>query len=242
MPRGESLLPGSHCPNCDAPIRPLQNVPVISRLVLHGKCANCGEPINARYPLIELGTGVAFALVTWWFVRAVGLPTGTSLAQVSWWLLLAAYLWFAAASIALALIDIDFQRLPNRIVLPSTVVVIVLLSLAAIVQLDLTRLVSTLGGAAAMFALYLVIMLVYPQGIGGGDVKLAPMIGAALGYVGWSELAAGAFAGFVLGALWAVALIARRAGSRKTGLPFGPFMLLGAWIGLVGAIYVIPVP
>lgn len=252
VPRGESLLPASHCPQCDAPIRPWQNVPVLSWLALRGRCASCKAPIRVRYPLVELGTGVAFALVAWWWVNwapltsarsANGLPvtelvdvSGTALPALeatAWWLALAAFLWLAAVAIALALIDLELQRLPDAIVLPSIGVVAGLLGLAAALAGDWARMGSTLGGAAALFGFYLVIALVYPRGIGGGDVKLAPVLGAALGFVSWGALVVGAFAGFLLGALSGLLLIGLGRATRRTALPFGPFMLLGAWIGIV---------
>lgn len=237
VPRGESLIPDSHCPRCDIPIRPWQNVPVISWLVLRGRCAGCGERISARYPLVELGTGVSFVLVAWWFAEwgplAAGGASAGSAAVTAWWLGLAAYLWFAAAGIALTLIDLEHKRLPDAIVLPSLGVIVVLLAGAAILDADWGRLISTLGGAAGLFAFYLLVALVYPRGIGGGDVKLAPLVGAVLGFVAWSAVAVGAFAGFLLGAVVGLLLIAARRATRKSGIPFGPFMLLGSWVGIL---------
>lgn len=238
VPRGESLLPASHCPHCDAPIRSWQNVPVISWVALGGRCASCRERISARYPLVELGTGAAFALVAWWWVSFVGGPLPAVDATqhvptiVAWWLALGAYLWFAAAGVALTLIDLDHQRLPNAIVLPGLAVVISLLVASAILSGEWSRAGSTIAAAAALFALYFVIALVYPSGIGGGDVKLAPLVGGALGFIGWGAVAVGAFAGFLLGAVFGLALIALRRATRKSGIPFGPFMLVGAWIGI----------
>ena len=234
VPRGESLIPASHCPHCDAPIRPWQNVPVLSWLALRGRCANCKGKISARYPLVELGTGVVFALVAAWLVWATGLPSGSGPEIASWWFALAGLLWFAAAGIALAAIDLEHRRLPDAIVLPSLVVVTVLLLASAALAGDWLRVGQTLGGGAALFAGYLLIAIVYPVGMGGGDVKLAPLVGVVLGWVGWSAVVVGVFAGFLLGALWGVALMLLRRGGRKTALPFGPFMLLGAWIGIVG--------
>ena len=234
VPRGESLLPGSHCPACEAPIRAWQNVPVLSWLALRGRCARCRARISIRYPLVELATAVAFALVAWWFATAFGSPLALdALGQAAWWLRLAGYLWFAAASIALTLIDLEHQRLPDAIVLPSLGVVTALLVIAAALTGDWGQLIATVAAAAALFALYFVIALVYPRGIGGGDVKLAPLIGAVLGAIGWGAVAVGAFAGFLVGAVYGLILIALRRATRKTGIPFGPFMLLGAWIGIV---------
>lgn len=240
VPRGESLLPGSRCPRCDEPIRPWHNVPVISWLALRGRCAHCRARIRVRYPLVELGTGVAYALLGWWYASNFGLPGigaggagDAPLATIAWWLALAAYLWFAAAGIALTLIDLELQRLPDAIVLPSLAVVGVLLALAHALNGDWWGVVSVIGGAAALFAFYLVIVLVYPAGMGGGDVKLAPVIGAALGFIGWGAVLVGAFAGFVIGALIGLTTMAVKRVGRKHAIPFGPSMLIGGWIGIV---------
>ncbi len=234
VPRGESLLPDSRCPQCDAPVRAWQNVPVVSWLVLRGRCASCRERISARYPLIELCTAAAFALITWWWAATADAPAAdwTTQESIAWWLALVAYLWLAAAGIALTLIDLAHQRLPDAVVLPSLIVVVVLLSSAAVLAGDWGRLASTLAAAAGLFAVYFAIALVYPRGIGGGDVKLAPLVGSALGFIGWGAVAVGAFAGFLLGAVFGLTLIAMRRATRKTGVPFGPFMLAGAWIGI----------
>lgn len=237
VPRGESLLPDSRCPGCGAAIRPWQNVPVISWLVLRGKCAHCKAPISVRYPLIELATAVAFGLTTWWYLgsAAAGALSGATAPAlaVAAWLTLAAYLWFAAASIALTAIDLELQRLPDAIVLPSLAVVLLLLAGAAGLAGEWGRLVTILVAAAALFAFYFLIVLVYPQGMGGGDVKLAPLIGAVTGSVGWAAVAVGAFAGFLIGAAIGLTLMAAGRVKRKQGVPFGPSMLLGAWVGLV---------
>ena len=236
VPRGESLLPASRCPHCGARIRPWHNVPLLSWIALRGRCADCRSPISARYPLVELATGAAFAAVTWWWltVSAPGGPLDVRPAvAAAWWLALAAYLWLAAASLALALIDLEHRRLPVAIVLPTGVAVLGLFSGAALLTQDWPRLVSTLSGSAILFALYLVIALIAPRGIGGGDVKLAPVLGAPLGFLGWGALAVGGFAGFLLGALAGLVLIAAGRATRRTALPFGPFMLMGAWFGLV---------
>ncbi len=108
VPRGESLVtPASHCPSCEHPIRPWHNVPVLGWLLLRGRCADCGTRISPRYPLVELGTGVAFAAVA---ARLLQLDLGSAVP---------AYLYFTAVGIALALIDLDCRRLPNALVLPS---------------------------------------------------------------------------------------------------------------------------
>lgn len=237
VPRRESLLHDSHCPKCDTPIRPWQNVPVLSWLMLRGRCARCRAPISVRYPLVEAGTGAAFALVVWWAGHTWGWESfaGGAGAVRAWaaWLALAAYLWFAAISIALTLIDLEHQRLPDAIVLPSLGVILVLLAASSVVSAQWGQLVATFGASAALFGLYFLIVLVYPEGMGGGDVKLAPLVGAMLGFFGWGAVAVGAFAGFLIGAVVGLLLIAAKKAGRKTGLPFGPSMLVGAWVGII---------
>ncbi len=222
VPRGESVVsPPSACPRCGHRIRARDNVPVLGWLLLGGRCRDCGEPIAARYPLVEAGTGVAFALVAW--------ATGLSWA-------LPALLYLAAVSIALALIDLDTHRLPDAIVLPSYVVVLVLLALAAWNpggDADAGSWVRALLGGAALFAVYFLLLVVYPAGMGFGDVKLAGVLGLYLGWAGWASVVVGWFAAFLLGGLFAVGLLAARRAGRKSSVPFGPWMLAGAWIGLI---------
>lgn len=233
VPRGISLLPASRCPGCGAEIRPWHNVPVVSWLLLRGRCANCNERISVRYPLIELGTAIAFALVAWWYLGAFGPVPTASLPLTGWWLALIAYLWTAAAGIALTAIDLELKRLPDAIVLPSVALVTLLLVAAAVLDGDWVKALTVIAAAVALFLGYALIILVYPAGLGGGDVKLAPLIGAATGYVGWAAVAVGAFAGFFLGAAFGLALAAMRRSGRKTAFPFGPAMLAGAWIGVL---------
>ena len=224
VPRGESVVsPPSACPRCGHRIRARDNVPVLGWLLLGGRCRDCGEPIAARYPLVEAGTGVAFALVAW--------ATGLSWA-------LPALLYLAAVSIALALIDLDTHRLPDAIVLPSYVVVLVLLALAAWNpggDADAGSWVRALLGGAALFAVYFLLLVVYPAGMGFGDVKLAGVLGLYLGWLGWAPLAVGTLAAFLLGGVAGVALMAGGRAGRKTALPFGPSMLAGALVALFAA-------
>ncbi|MBV9820872.1 MAG: prepilin peptidase [Actinobacteria bacterium] len=221
VPAGQSLVtPASRCPHCDAPIRARHNVPVLGWLVLRGRCADCAAPISARYPLVELLTGAAFLAVTWRLAdldRLAGLP---------------AWLYFTAIAVALAAIDLDCHRLPNAIVLPSYPVLAVLLAGAALWQRDYAALIRVAVGGAALFAGYLALALAYPKGMGFGDVKLAGLVGAVLGYLGWAELVIGALAAFVLGGVVGIAVIASRRGTGKTALPFGPFMLAAAGLAL----------
>ncbi|KRC56958.1 peptidase A24 [Nocardioides sp. Root79] len=221
VPAGESIVhPPSACPKCGHAIRNRHNVPVLGWLVLRGKCFDCGEPISARYPLVEAGTGVAFALVA---LRFGADEDGLRL--------LPAYLAFAGIGIALALIDLDVKRLPDVIVLPSYPVLAALL----LVDGDGEALVRAAIGGAILFAFFFIVWFAAPGGMGFGDVKLAGIVGAMTAYLTWGTLLVGAFMGFLLGAVAGVMLMVSGKAGRKTAVPFGPFMILGAWAAILGA-------
>jgi leader peptidase (prepilin peptidase)/N-methyltransferase len=202
---------------------------VVSWLALGRKCRDCGEPIAARYPLIEAGTAVFFVGVTLVLFQ-LGMP-GIARSIAPW--VLAAFLYLAAVSVALAAIDLDLKRLPDRIVLPSIVVGVMLLAIATIGTGDWWMLGRAVIGGAALFLFYFLILLVYPQGMGFGDVKLAAFLGLYLGWLGWGPLVVGAFAAFLTGGLFSIGLVIFRKAARKTAIPFGPWMILGAWIGIL---------
>jgi leader peptidase (prepilin peptidase) / N-methyltransferase len=245
IPQGASVVsPPSACPNCAHPIRARDNVPVLSWLVLRARCRDCAAPISARYPLVEAATGVAFAGITLLLLVPFGaasstIPTTTPVTTAAAVdptspFVLPALLYLAAISIALALIDIDTHTLPNRIVFPAYPVTVVLLAVASLVGNDWGDLLRAAIGGVALFAFYLALVLIYPSGMGLGDVKLAGVLGLYLGYLGWPALIVGAFSAFVLGGLYAIALLATRRVSRSGGIPFGPWMLAGAWVGILG--------
>lgn len=230
VPLGKSIVsPPSACPKCGTQIKPWDNIPVLSWLVLRGRCRTCREPISARYPVVELITGLLFAATAMKFRLDLEAPAGQLIAMT---VVLVAFLYFAGISVALAGIDLDTHKLPNSIVLPSYLVVGVLLVGASIVDSDYSHLLPAAIGGAALFAAYFVMALVYPGGMGLGDVKLAGVIGMLLGFLGWGALVVGAFAAFVLGGVFGLALIALRRADRKSGIPFGPWMLVGAWVGI----------
>lgn len=226
VPAGVSLLRESRCPRCDSAIGSWQNVPVVSWLLLRGRCRACGEPISVRYPLVELATAALFAAVAWWVLA----PEAANLAAGIF--TFAAFAWFAAASVALALIDLDTRRLPNVIVLPSLIVLAALLAAAAIASGDVAALGRAAIGGAALYAFYLLLTIIRPGAMGGGDVKLAAVVGLMLAWVGWGAFTVGAFAAFLLGGVVGLALMVRGQATRKTAIPFGPFMLVGAWLGI----------
>jgi leader peptidase (prepilin peptidase)/N-methyltransferase len=220
VPRGESLVrPGSHCPHCGAAVRNRHNVPVLGWLLLRGRCADCHAPISSRYPLVEAGTAALFV--------AVAAKFGFSWA-------LAPYLYLAAVAVALALIDLDVMRLPNAIVLPSYVVAAALLVPAALLGDGPAPIIRGAIAAAVLWVLYR--GLAQFGGMGGGDVKLAPLLGFYLGWLSWGTVAVGAFAAFLLGGAVGIVLMATRLAGRKTRIPFGPYMLAGAFLAVFAAV------
>jgi leader peptidase (prepilin peptidase)/N-methyltransferase len=236
VPRRESVVsPPSACPACGQRIRGFDNVPILSWIALRGRCRNCQSRISVRYPTVELATAAAFALIGAWAVTILverpfvelttGELTGLALAVV-------AFLYLAAVSIALALIDLDTHTLPNKIVLPAYVVGAVLLGVAALATGDYGRLLGAGIGLAAMWLAYFLMAVLYPGGMGFGDVKLAGVLGLFLGWLGWGPLIVGSFAAFLLGGVFALVLLASRRVTRKGGIPFGPWMLAGAWVGI----------
>ena len=234
VPAGKSIVtPPSTCPVCGAGIRALDNIPVVSWLVLRGKCRDCRARISVRYPLVELGTALFFGLVTlrFWpgeFAAAAEGPTHRLAAG----LVIIAFLSLAAVSVALALIDIDTHTLPNRIVIPSFLVGVALLGTACAFSSNWGTLLRAAIGSAVLFLAYAALAFAYPGGMGHGDVKLAGVLGLFLGYLGWSQLIVGAFGAFLLGGMFSVALLALKKANRKSGIPFGPWMLGGAWLGV----------
>lgn len=237
VPLNRSIVfPSSACPACGTAIQARDNVPVISWLLLHGKCRACRSSISVRYPIVELGTGVFFAAVAVWLGFSTGgfgiSDASSALVIVSSVLALVAFLYLAAVSVALALIDLDTHKLPNRIVLPSYVVGVVVLGTASALVGDYPALLRAGAGMLILGLAYLAMALAYPGGMGFGDVKLAGVLGLYLAWLGWGQLAVGAFAAFFLGGLFSVGLILARKAGRKSGIPFGPWMLAGAWLGI----------
>ena len=214
VPRGESpVAPRSRCPSCGTQLRNLDNVPLLSWVVLRGRCRACGARISAVYPLTELVTGGLFA--------------GAALEFDSIWAA-AMIAPFLGLLVALSIIDIRHRIIPNRIVYPSLLAFgayIVIVGLAG-GGLDVIR--AAIGMLAYGGAL-LVVAIVSPRGMGMGDVKLAALVGLVLGSVGLRYVTVAAAAGILLGGMGAiVALIA--GASRKQAIPFGPFLAAGALV------------
>jgi leader peptidase (prepilin peptidase)/N-methyltransferase len=174
--------------------------------------------ISVRYPLVEAATAALFVAITLRFGVSLELP---------------AYLYLGAVSLALALIDLDVQRLPYTIVQPSYVVGAGLLALPAVVNPDWSSAGRALLAMAVLFAVFFVISRYRGgTGMGFGDVQLAGVLGLYLGWLGWSSVIVGAFSGFLLGGVVGVVLMLTRRASRRTLVPYGPFMLAGALLAV----------
>ncbi len=219
VPQGMSVVrPPSACPNCSAPIRNRDNVPVFGWLALRGRCRDCGEPISVRYPIVEAVTGVLFGL--------------TALVIGAEWVL-PAYLWFVGVTVTLTLTDLDHKRIPNAILYPGTAVGALLLVPGALIDGNAPQLISAFGGAIAYFTVLLLIALVARGGFGFGDVKLAFLLGLFLGYLGWGRVFVGFFLAFLLGGLVSAVLLVAKIKGRKDAIPFGPYLIAGAYLGIV---------
>lgn len=208
VPRGESIVsPRSRCPRCGTPIRPLDNIPLVSFLLLRGRCRGCGGAISWRYPLVEaLMAALAVAVV----------------AAFPDWLSRLAALALVFLLVVITFIDLDHQLILDRISLPGIAVGLVF---AVLLDRAVPSLLSALGAGALITA----IVVVSRGGMGGGDVKLAALMGA---FLGWPGIAVALFSGFMVGGLIGVTLLALRLRGRKDPVPFGPALAAGALVGL----------
>jgi leader peptidase (prepilin peptidase) / N-methyltransferase len=211
IPEGKSIVfPASHCPKCGKSIRPYDNIPVLSWLILRGRCRDCGESISARYPLVELLTALLSLAMYWMY--------GPSPAY------LAAFL-FATALIVITFIDFDHQIIPDVISLPGIPVFFLL----AVFVMGIGFLDALLGILIGGGFLYLIAvgyeLLTKREGMGGGDIKLLAMIGA---FLGWKSLFFVVFMSSILGAAVGIALILIKGKDMKYAVPFGPFLSIAA--------------
>ncbi|MGV8845800.1 prepilin peptidase [Tessaracoccus sp.] len=221
VPQGLSIIrPASACPACGHQITPPENIPILSWVFLRGRCSSCRSRISLRYPIVEATVGTLFVLMAW---------------KVGFTPILPLWLYLAAAGTALFLIDVDHKRLPDVIVLPSWGVVLVgVLGAAVFAPNASTHLAHAGWGALAFTALYSLIFYgTLGRGMGFGDVKLAPILGAALGWFGWGSTLVGLLGGFVIGGVVGIGLIAFGSMGRKARIPHGPFMLTGTLLGLL---------
>ena len=212
VPRGEDFVGGrSRCPRCGEKIAAYDNVPIVSWLVLRGRCRGCGEPIGARYPLTEAGLGILWAGT----VLALGTDDAGELVLG---------LVLCTVLVAITLTDLELRIIPNAFVLAGAVA-----GLAIVLAFDLGDLDQRAIAVAAAGGAFLLIALAYPRGMGMGDAKLVAMMAIYLG----RSIAPAVLVGLLAGSLVGAAIIAREgSGARKQAIPFGPFLALGGVVGL----------
>lgn len=222
VPEGRSVIrPASACPSCGTPISARDNIPILSWLLLRGRCRSCGARISARYAVVEALTALVWLGLGWWALAADQLPL------LPWLLVL------GSACVALTFIDLEHHRLPDAIVFP--------LYPAGVVGLVIAGLFGgrwPLVDAAIGVGIWLVVigglwLISGGRGMGFGDVKLAPILGATLGWVAVAAASVGLFAAFTLAAVVGIVLMAARRAGRRSHIPFGPFLVVGAAVGLV---------
>ena len=216
------IVPRSACPECKAPIGALQNIPVLSYLLLKGRCANCGTAISARYPLVEALTGILSALVAWKFGFGWAALAGLVLT------------WFL---IALACIDLDHQLLPDSLTLPLLWLGLCAslwlpLSAGAAVPVDVrSSLTGAIAGYVSLWSVYhLFRLLTGKEGMGYGDFKLFAALGA---WLGWQMLLPIILLASAVGAVTGIAMLTIRKQHRSTPIAFGPFLAAAGWLMLL---------
>lgn len=218
IPREKSIVnPPSSCPSCASPIKPWDNIPLISYLILAGKCRRCGEKISLRYPSVELINGLLYAAVWLHFGPGWQLPVLFA---------------FVSAMVVITFIDLDFQIIPDVITLPG---MIVGLAAAQFILPDPTGKSQLLGFVNSIIGLlaggisFYLIAFLSRGGMGGGDVKMMAMVGA---FTGWQGVFLTTLVGSLAGSLVGIALIVFKGKGRKTKIPFGPFLALGSLVTL----------
>jgi leader peptidase (prepilin peptidase)/N-methyltransferase len=214
VPRKESIVrPRSHCPACGVQIADKDNIPVVSWLVLRGRCRACRARIPVRYPLVEAATAALFAAAAVRFGASAELP---------------AFCVFLAALLALALIDLEHFLLPSRIIYTTLLIELVLLGTTAVADQRWHTLEHAVVGGVAAFGVFFVIHFIYPSGMAWGDLRLSGLIGAVLGWLGYPYVEVGLFLAFLSASIVGLLLIGLGRANAKTPIPFGVFLALGA--------------
>lgn len=209
------LLPSSRCPHCDHRIRSWENIPLVSWLALRGKCSSCQAPISSRYPLVELACGLLSGYVAWHF--GFTWEAGAML-LLTWGL------------VAMSMIDIDHQLLPDSLVLPLLWLGLILNNFGLFVSLE-SALWGAVAGYLSLWSVYWLFKLVTgKEGMGYGDFKLLAMLGA---WGGWQVLPLTILLSSVVGAVLGTILLRVQRAESSTPIPFGPYLAIAGWIALL---------
>jgi leader peptidase (prepilin peptidase)/N-methyltransferase len=218
IPRTLSIVfPSSRCPSCSNPIKPYDNIPIVSYLLLGGRCRVCRAKISFRYPLVELLNAALYVLVLWRF----GLGWHT-----------AVYFLFCSTLVVITFIDLDFQIIPDRITIPGIPMGLIAGSFLMpdpFIRYSLLGFKASLIGLLTGGGFFYAIAVLSRGGMGGGDIKMMAMVGALMG---WKSVLMTTFLGSLTGAVFGISLMIFKGKGRKTKIPFGPFLALGALITL----------
>ncbi len=219
LPRGESIVfPSSKCPGCGYSISAKDNIPIVSYIILRGKCRNCGISISPRYPLVEFLNGLLYVLVLWRY--------GLSITSI-------VFMLYMSALIVITFIDIDFQIIPDVITIPGAIISLILgafLLKDPFIRTTMLGWKSSVAGAVLGFGLFYGIAVLSRGGMGGGDIKMMAMVGAL---TGWKGVLLTTFAGSLLGSVIGIALMVFKGKGRKTKIPFGPFLAAGSVLSVL---------
>ena len=216
IPRNESIIyPGSHCPKCSTTLRPKDNIPLLSYIILKGRCRNCGSRISIQYPVVELLTGLIYIFIF--------LIYGLTLQSLI-------YIILSSALIIIAFIDLNKQVIPEVISLPGMVIGLILSFFVPYISFINSALGIVIGGGIILVIRLAGSLIFKKESMGIGDIELAAMIGA---FLGWRYIIISLFLGFFLGAVAGIFLILSKIKSREDMIPFGPFIVLGSLITLL---------
>ena len=216
IPRNESIVyPASHCPKCRTTIRPIDNIPLLSYILLKGRCRNCKSKISIQYPVVEFLTGFIYLII----YLIYGLSIQTLI-----------YIILSSALIIIAFIDLNEQIVPDIISLPGIAIGFIISFFVPYISFVNSALGILAGGGIILIIGLAGSVIFKKEAMGGGDVKLAAMIGA---FLGWRYIIISLFFGFFLGALAGIFLVLSKIKSREDMVPFGPFIVLGSLITLL---------
>jgi len=216
IPRNESIIyPASHCPKCRSKIKPVDNIPLLSYILLKGRCRNCKSKISIQYPIVELITGLIYLII--YLTYGLGVQT-------------LIYIILSSALMIIAFIDLNQQIVPDVISLPGIIIGFILSFFVPYISFINSALGVVIGGGIILVIGLAGSVIFKKEAMGGGDVKLAAMIGA---FLGWRYIIISLFLGFFLGALVGIILILSKIKSREDTVPFGPFIVLGSFITLL---------
>ena len=225
VPEGRSIIkPRSACPNCGHQLTWHENIPLLGFLLLRGRCAGCRSKISPKYPLIELTTAGLFLLA---FVPGTDGGPATGPANLA----MAA---MAIITVPVVLIDIRLHRLPNALTYPTGLYLLLLMVANLFVGGTPSQSWNALLQGLVPAALLLLLGLLSKGGMGLGDVKLAALLGWAIGWIGTGATVTAFAMAFLMGGGYGVVVLATRRGNRKTAIPFGPFLLAGLWVSFLG--------